>query len=273
VTDRARGCVFLLTDYGISDEFAGILKAVIARDAPDAPVVDLTHNVVPFDVRAGALVLVRSTPHLGSGVVVGVVDPGVGSARRAIAVEVAATTGPRYLVGPDNGLLVWAAESLGGIVGAVELKGRGAGTGTFDGRDVFAPAAAALWSGTALSDMGVAIDADGLVRLRDPVLSVSPGAVETEVLRVDRFGNVQLSAADRDAGTARLGDRVEVESSHGCLRATRVGSFQDVPEGAIGIISDSNGHLALVGDRASAALTLGLDEGDPVTLRSVVDPS
>jgi S-adenosyl-L-methionine hydrolase (adenosine-forming) len=271
VTGRARGCVFLLTDYGISDEFAGILRAVIARDAPDAPVVDLTHGVAPFDVRAGALALVRSAPHLGPGVVVGVVDPGVGSARRAVAIEAATTSGPRHLVGPDNGLLVWAAEALGGIVEAVELESRGAGT--FDGRDVFAPAAAALWRGTDLSDLGVVVDAAGLVRLSDPVLSVSRGTVETEVLRVDRFGNAQLSATASDADDAHLGRHVEVDGGSGPRRVGRAGSFSDVPSGGIGIMTDSNGHLALVGDRSSAARTLGLSEGDPVTLRSVEEPS
>ncbi|MGH9017182.1 MAG: SAM-dependent chlorinase/fluorinase, partial [Acidimicrobiales bacterium] len=172
------GAVFLLTDYGDDDEFAGLTRAVIRRLAPAAPVVDLTHGIPPFDVRAGAHALTRCVGFLGPGVVVAVVDPGVGSDRRAVAVEVGgavgvevgvgvgvgvevdpgpgnAATGPRYLVGPDNGLLVGAVDLLGGPVGVVSLTAPGlpsragrAGAGaTFDGRDLFAPVAARLWAG------------------------------------------------------------------------------------------------------------------------------
>jgi hypothetical protein len=264
--ERDRGSVFVLTDYGLTDELAGVLRAVIVREAPLARIVDLTHAVAAFDVRAGALALVRAVPHLGSGVVVAVVDPGVASTRRAVALD----AGRLHLVGPDNGLLVWAAEALGGVREAVELSrpGKADGGATFDGRDVFAPAAAALWSGTILSDLGAAVDPVGLIRLADPRLSVERGALETEVIWVDGFGNVQLSAGPKDAQEAELGDPVEVVLGNASRTARWVKAFCDLEAGELGLIVDSNDRLALVGDRESAARTLGLDAGDTVTLRS-----
>lgn len=264
---RDRGCVFLLTDYGLTDELAGVLRASVARNAPGAPLIDLTHGVPAFDVRAGALALVRSVPHLGSGVVVGVVDPGVAGERRAIAIEVLEDEGPHHLVGPDNGLLVWAAEVLGGVSGAVELPALPEGRrSTFDGRDTFAPAAGALWMGAPIDELGESVDPSGLTRLARPTLSVAPGLVEAEVLWIDTFGNVQLSASASDAAEAGLGDHIQIVAGTNDLSAHLVVSFAWVRPGEIGVIVDANGHLALVGDRSSAARTLGLHETDPVTL-------
>jgi S-adenosyl-L-methionine hydrolase (adenosine-forming) len=269
VIERARGCVFLLTDYGVADELAGVLKAVVARSAPGAPLVDLTHGVSAFDVRAGALALSRAVPYLGPGVVIAVVDPGVATDRRAVALEVATEVGPSHLVGPDNGLLVWAAEALGDVSHAVEI-GSSPSRSTFDGRDVFAPAAGALWSGTSLSELGPPIDPHSLVRLTQPVLSVSRGEVGTEVLWVDTFGNVQLSATPSDAHKAgvcdRLGEDLEVITPTTRSAARRVSAFSDLGAGELGVVTDANGHLALAGDRSSAARTLGLRAGDPVKL-------
>ncbi|MGO9342405.1 MAG: S-adenosyl-l-methionine hydroxide adenosyltransferase family protein [Acidimicrobiales bacterium] len=264
---RDRGCVFLLTDYGSADELAGVLRATVARLAPGVCVVDLTHGVPAFDVRAGALALLRSVPHLGAGVVVGVVDPGVADERRAVALEVRSENGPRHLVGPDNGLLVWASEALGGVLEAVQLPALPGGRrSTFDGRDLFAPAAAALWNGVPIGDLGPAIDPASLTRLDDPRLSVAAGVIEAEVLWVDGFGNVQLSASASDADEADLGDRIEVVAGAMTVASRRVTSFAAVGPEDVGVIVDANGHLALVGDRSSAARTLGLDEADPVTL-------
>ena len=299
--ERAGGCVYFLTDYGLKDEFAGVLKSVVARFAPGAVLVDLTHGVPAFDVRAGALALARAVPYLGPGVVLAVVDPGVAGDRRAVALEVASESasesgpasgsaprssgsssgsesGPSHLVGPDNGLLMWAADALGGVRNAVALGG-GPSRSTFDGRDVFAPAAASLWRGTPLADIGEPFDPDSLVRLVEPFLSVSPGSgepgsVEAEVLWVDTFGNVQLSAKPEDAVKAGVGDRagedLYVITPGASLPARRVTAFCDVADGGLGLVVDSNGHLALAGDRVSAALTLGLRAGDHVTLVSTL---
>jgi len=266
-SSREPGCVFLLTDYGVSDELAGVLRATVARLATRAPLIDLTHGVPPFDIRAGALALARSVPFLGAGVVIGVVDPGVAGDRRGIAIEVNSVVGPRHLVGPDNGLLIWASEHLDGIREAVRLPiAPGERRSTFDGRDVFAPAAASIWMGARVRDLGDSIEPAELVRLAPPRLSFGPGVVETEVTWIDGFGNVQLSATASDADEAALGDLVEVVGGGRSLMARRVRSFAAVSPVEVGIIVDANGHLAVVGDRSSAALTLGLTERDPVTL-------
>lgn len=274
MTERAGGCIFLLTDYGLSDELAGVLKAVVARCAPGAPLVDLTHGIPAFDVRAGALALTRAVPYLGPGVVIAVVDPGVAGDRRAVALEVGAATGPRHLVGPDNGLLIWAAEALGGVTRAVGLGDAPSGS-TFDGRDVFAPAAGGLWQGTPLDELGDLLEIDSLVRLKPPVVSVSSGLVDAEVIWVDSFGNIQLSATPKDASDAGIGDvtGADLELITGVQHATvrRVNAFSEVPTGGLGLLVDANGHLALAGDRSSAARTLGLRAGDPVKLAASPD--
>ncbi|MFZ0668271.1 MAG: SAM-dependent chlorinase/fluorinase [Acidimicrobiales bacterium] len=279
MTERAPRCVFLLTDYGQIDEFAGVLRAVVARLAPGAPIVDLTHDVPAFDVRAGALTLERATPHLGPGVICGVVDPGVAGARRALAIETRSADGPRHLVGPDNGLLLFAADLLGGAVSAVILSPEAVPgatvtetwASTFDGRDLFAPTAAALWNGTGMTDLGSPVEPGRLVRIARPALFVVHGTIETEVQWVDRFGNVQFSARDADATAAGLGESVAVEigtdSGNKGLIAKRVRAFEEVRAGEVGILVDANGHLALAGNRVSAALTLGLACGQLVTLR------
>jgi S-adenosyl-L-methionine hydrolase (adenosine-forming) len=272
-----RGAVFLLTDYGNEDEFAGVTRAVVLRRAPGAPVVDLTHAIPPFDVRAGALALARSVVHLGPGVVVAVVDPGVGTDRRAVAVTVAgrddAPPGPTALLGPDNGVLGWAIDALGGAVAAVSL--RAAPGGTFDGRDLFAPVAARLWSGASLNDVGLPFDPGSLIRLPWPRLVVEPpgsggGAIEAEVLWIDRFGNAQTAARAGDAERSGLGEAVEVRVGSKLHRARRVERFDHLAEDEVGVLVDANGHLALVCRRRSAATVLGVRPGDVVRLHPVV---
>jgi len=285
VAGRAAGSVFLLTDYGLADEFAGVVRASVVRHAPGAPIIDLTHGVTPYDVRAGALTLVRAVPHLGPGVVLAVVDPAVGTERRALAVSVVPARhddAPRHFVGPDNGLLPWAVDVLGGVDRVVALRaphpsgsGSGAGSGagaTFDGRDVFAPAAARLWQGVPMAELGDEVDPAGLVRLTPPRVVASSGALEVEVQWVDRFGNVQLAASPADADAAGLGAQLEAEPhvvGSVVHRARRVAAFASLAPGELGLIVDANGHLSLVCDRQSAATVLGVKSGDNVTMRAV----
>jgi S-adenosylmethionine hydrolase len=274
VAARAGGSIFFLTDYGHVDEFTGVVHAVLVRHAPGVPIINLTHGVTPFDVRAGALALTRAAPHLGPGVVLAVVDPGVGTGRRGVAVSVRPTTGsagPYHFVGPDNGLLPWAVDVVGGIERAVQLppSSSESDSATFDGRDVFAPAAARLWQGQSLADLGADLDPDTLVRLSAPRLSVSQGALEAEVLWVDRFGNVQLAAGPEDAATAELGTDLEVVAAI-AHRAQRVSAFAELGPGTLGLVVDANGRLSLVCDRQSAATVLRVQPGDVVTLRPTV---
>lgn len=250
------GWISLTTDFGLSDGFVAALHGVIARQAPAVRVIDVTHDVHPGDVARGAAVLAQTVPHLPPAVHVAVVDPGVGTRRRGVALS----TPAGLLVGPDNGLLTPAADVLGGITGAVELTnaewhGRSVAT-TFHGRDVFAPVAARLAVGLALAEAGPALDPAGLVRLPPPLVTVGDGYVEAEVLTVDRYGNVQL-AADAQALEA-LGDRVTVGGMHAVRRAT----FGDVPRGALLVFGDSAGHAAVAINGGRAVVALGVEPGD-----------
>lgn len=290
--------VFFLSDYGRRDEFVGVVHAVLRRLAPGAVVVDLTHDVPPFDVRSGAAALARAFPHLGPGVVLAVVDPGVGGPRRAVALEVPEGPGPRWLVGPDNGLLLPAARAAGGVERVVALPppghpgyvpagtppapggwpGVSEGSATFDGRDLFAPVVAALCGGADLVGLGMPLDPSTLVRVADPV--VEEGTREdgrrllrAEVTWVDRFGNVQLAAAG-DAVPLTV-PRVAVAVAArpqvaGPPAGTggddpepvrRVRAFSDLSPGEPGLLADSNGHLALVVGEGSAAARFGVGAG------------
>ncbi len=287
--------VFFLSDFGTQDEFAGVVHAVIAARTPGTTVIDLTHNIPAFDVRAGSHTLVRAVPHLGPGVVLGVVDPGVGTARRGIGIEVALPAGGTlHFIGPDNGLLVASAEEAGEapIRRVVELHrppappDRGS---TFDGRDLFGPAAAALCAGSALLELGDVVDPHSLVRLIGGVveegrLPDGRACLRAEVTWVDHFGNLQLAATVADARVAGLasGDCVELnapgasggESLDGlsyslvpegvALRC--VDAFGELEPGEFGLLVDANGHLAVVAGGASAAHWLNVAAGELVVL-------
>jgi S-adenosyl-L-methionine hydrolase (adenosine-forming) len=259
--------VWLLTDYGRRDGFVAACHGVIARIAPAVRVEDITHEVPACDARHAAVVLAQTVLHLPLAVIVGVVDPGVGTQRRGVAIR----AGGSVLVGPDNGLLGWAADALGGASAAVELTEPAfrlpSPAHTFEGRDVFAPAAAHLAAGVALDALGPAVPVEDLVRLAQPRVEVGPGRLDTEVLTIDRFGNVQLAASMADlavagltAGTARIG-------LGGRTRVVAVGvTFADVAPGELVLYVDSAGQLALAVNGGDAAAELGLESGDPVTV-------
>lgn len=272
--------VFFLTDYGLSDEFVGVVHAVIRRDTPSAVVVDLTHGIPPFDVRAGSEALLRAVPHLGPGVVLAVVDPGVGGARRGVAVE---AEGPprRWFVAPDNGLVVAAAEWSGGIRSVWELLKPPEAPATFDGRDVFAPAAAALAAGADPASLGDPADPAGLHRLGSPLLEAGGDRdrpwLRAEVTWVDRFGNVQLAATPLvvpiEVGTepvsvrvARSAEPAGAGGEGASLRARRVRTFGDLEPGQLGVLVDANDHLSLAVREGSAQEATGARPGDVVEL-------
>ena len=259
--------ISFLTDYGTADEFVGVVKSVIRGIAPHAAVIDVTHEIAPHDVRAGSLTLMRAAQYLASGVILAVVDPGVGTARRAVAVEVAGGEG--VFIGPDNGLLAPAVAMTGGADRAVELTNTdyhlAAPGPTFAGRDIFGPAAAHLCTGVDLADLGPAIDPITLLPGIVPLSAVEDSSVRGEVLWVDRFGNVQLNVDPDDI--ERFGDRLMVRwGDEQVRRAKRAGTFGDLKPGQLGVVVDSYGLVALVFDRASAAIELGLREGDSVVL-------
>jgi len=301
---RAPDTVFFLTDYGLRDEFVGVVHAVLHRLAPQAAVIDISHEVPPHDLRSGAAMLARALPHLGPGVVLAVVDPGVGGKRRCIAVQTRVADEPRanIFVGPDNGLLMEAIDTAGSVELVAEVR-RGTTlvrvdpaspsasvsesrhAVTFDGRDVLAPAVAAICNGVPVAELGPTLRADELVRLASPVLELDEHkgrkALRAEVTWIDRFGNAQLAAGPDVLGVGENtllepGDsrRVRLEWSGGAGRDERgdgrmirwVRTFEDLEPAEVGLIVDANLRLALVAPQSSASDLLGLRLGSVVSL-------
>lgn len=266
--------ISFLSDYGTSDEFVGVVKSVIRAIEPAAAVLDITHDIPPYDVKAGSLALARSVQYLCPGVVLAVVDPGVGTDRRAVAIEVGG--GQSYLVGPDNGLLASAVGMVGGATAAVELTNPAyqlAAPGpSFAGRDVFAPAAAHLCAGVPLTELGEPVDPAVLLPGIVPLPREEGGALIGEVLWVDRYGNCQLNV-DPDE-VEPWGERIQlrwVRPREGNRTATRVRAYDDLATGQVGLAVDSYGLLAIVVHRGSAADTLGLAAGDEIHLVRLED--
>ncbi len=264
--------ITFLSDYGYEDEFAGVCRAVIARIAPGAPVIDLTHGIERHAVERGAAVLAHALPYTPAGVHLAVVDPGVGSPRRALAVRTA--TEDRVLVGPDNGLLWPAIEQLDGAVEAVDVSLSRFRlepiSATFHGRDVFAPVAAHLACGVSLSEAGEAIDPEALVRLEPPQPVIEADRVLAHVVSLDRFGNAALDLADSHlpATGLRLGRRLTIEAGGETHDAAFTLTFADVPEGGLILYTNSYGSLTVALNRGDAASDLGLEPGTEVVLRA-----
>jgi S-adenosylmethionine hydrolase len=260
----AAECISFLTDYGLADGFVAACHGVLLRRAPGVPVLDVTHLVPPGDVRRGAVVLAQTLPYLPRGVHLAVVDPGVGTERRGLVLEADRGT----LVGPDNGLLPWAADALGGIRRAYDLRpgalGVEAVSPTFHGRDLFAPAAGELARGRPAAELGSQVDPDTVVRLPHPVCRVTGGEVTAEVVTVDRFGNVQL-AADRSAVERAgwvLGDPVRT----GDVVARYGTTFGSVGPGEPVAYLDSAGLLSLAVRDGRADELFGVRPGELVRL-------
>ena len=262
--------ISFLSDYGHRDEFVGVVHSVIASIAPHVRVVDVAHGISACDVRAGGLALARAAQYLMPGVVLAVVDPSVGTARRAVAVEVG--DGDSVLVGPDNGLLAPAVALVGGASRAVHLTDPryrldtqpDAGA-TFDGRDVFAPAAAHLCCGVPLSDLGQAINPATLMPGVLPVSRMEGDDLVAEVLWIDTFGNCQLNLGADDL--AALDATLQLVFDDDLRTAQRAWAYDDIKPGRVGLIVDSTGLVSLALPRRSAAEELDLREGAEVRLR------
>jgi S-adenosylmethionine hydrolase len=240
-------CLTFLTDYGVEDGFVAACHGVAARILPGLQLIDITHLVPPGDVRRGAAVLAQTLPYLPPAVHVAVVDPGVGTARRGVAVA----TGDCILIGPDNGLLSWAVAAQGGATSAYQLTNGEMWlhpvSPTFHGRDIFTPVAAHLAAGAKLASVGTEIDVADLVTLPAPTSRVHDGEAEGEVMSVDRFGNVQLSVPYLE-------------------------TFAAVAPGEIVAFTDSAGLISLAVNAGDAAQQLGLPPGAHVRL-SMAPPS
>jgi len=263
--------VSFLSDYGTVDEFVGVVHSVIHQLAPGTTVVDVSHHIPAHDVRAGGLTLARSSQYLAPGVVLAVVDPGVGTQRRAVAVEVG--DGASVFVGPDNGLLAPGVAMVGGATRAVELTNPdyqlGAPGPTFAGRDVFAPAAAHLCAGVPFLELGREVDPAGLTPGMIPITREEGGELVGEVLWTDGYGNLQLNV-DPDE-IAAFGNRIGLRFSGRTRTGVRHHTYADVPTGEIGLVVDSYGLVSIAVDRGSAADELGIGTGDEVVLAFIAD--
>lgn len=259
--------ITLLTDYGRDDEFVGVCHAVIRGIHPGAEIVDLTHGIPRHAVRQGAVVLRNALPYLPAGVHVGIVDPGVGSERRAVAVTCA---DGRTLVGPDNGLLSLAWQEAGGVVEAVDASRSPHRlepvSATFHGRDVFAPVAAHLATGEPLSEAGEPLDPADLVVIELPTVRRDGSTLLAHAVSLDRFGNVALNASGADLAELDPGATVVIESGGERFPGRFARTFADVKPGELILYEDANRSLAVALNRGDAATTLDIGLGDEVRL-------
>ena len=261
-------CLSLLTDYGLDDGFVAACHGVAARIAPGVRIIDITHLVPPGDVRRGAAVLAQTIPYLPPAVHVAVVDPGVGSTRRGIAVE----AGDAIFVGPDNGLLSWAVAAVGGARRAFQLTNGELWlhpvSQTFHGRDIFVPVAAHLAAGGDFGAVGTELAPEELVALPAPTSRVHDREAEGEVMSVDRFGNVQLSIAASDADRIGIGfgSQLVVWCGRRQLTVPYLETFAAVAPGELVAFTDSAGLISLAVNAGDAAQQLGLPPGAHVRL-------
>ncbi len=260
-------CFF--SDYGYTDDFAGVCRAVIARLAPQVRVIDVTHGLPERDVLAGAVVLRNTLPYMPDrAVILAVVDPGVGGPRRPVALR---SHGDHLFVGPDNGLLMHAADADGGVSDAHELSNRELWSvplsATFHGRDIFAPVAARLAAGLPLGSVGAAVKAEALDRIDVPEPRRHRDGLTAIAVLVDRFGNVALNLRAHDLEKARLTDTVELLTGDERYLAKVARTFSSVRASDIVVLIDSYGQASVAVSNGSAAEVLGLDAGDEIRLR------
>jgi S-adenosyl-L-methionine hydrolase (adenosine-forming) len=261
--------ITFLTDFGLQDDFVGVCHGVIKQIAPDVEIIDVTHGITRQNMLQGALTLANVMPYLPIGVHLAVVDPGVGGTRRAIALEAA---DGRMYVGPDNGLLIPAAERMGGVVRAHSLTNRAYALAevspTFHARDVFSPAAAHLALGVPIEEFGEALPIADLVRLDLPQPEVRKGRVHAVVIDWDRFGNIQLNLRREhiDGVGIEPGGRVELEHAGERYYAVAARTFADARPGDIILFEDSYDNIAVAISGGNAAELLGAVVGDQINV-------
>ena len=260
--------ITFVTDFGLQDDFVGTCHGVIARIAPDARVIDVTHGIAPQAVLQGALVLRNTVGYLPVGVHLAVVDPDVGGDRQAIAVR---TRDGRTFVGPDNGLLLLAADDLG-VEAAHELTEPRYRlpdvSRTFHARDIFAPAAAHLASGVPIEELGQALEPESLVRIDVPAPELGRTQIGATVLSIDRFGNVATNVRREHIQALGLadGERVEIRLTLDRYFAVVAGAFADAPAGELLLYEDSYGLVTLAISHGNAARLTGVSSGDELRI-------
>ncbi len=261
--------ICFLSDFGLGDDFVGTCKGVMLSVAPGVTIVDLAHEVPGFEIEAGAEILEHATRYMPEDTVyLAVVDPGVGTKRRALAIRAG---GGALLVGPDNGLLVPAAEALGGISGAVLLTDARYHihpvSNTFHGRDVFSPVAAHLAAGLDISELGEAVDPPSLARLTLPgKLAEGVGeGVTARIIAVDRYGNARLSVSQEES-KLEYGTPLGVDVGDGEMAVRYVETFGSAKAGELMLVPDSHWRLSLAINKGNAAHALALKVGGTVRI-------
>ena len=264
--------ICFLSDYGLDDDFVGLCKGVMLQIAPEVTIVDLTHEVPGFGVEMGAEILEHATGYMPSNTVyLAVVDPGVGTSRRALALQ---SIDEALLVGPDNGLLAPAAESLGGIAGAVSLTNTNYHiqpvSSTFHGRDIFAPAAAHLAVGLDLWRLGETVDPTSLTIVEKlGIEREGHGTIMATIISLDRYGNARLSAKVEEAGFD-FGTLLTVEVGESDMLVPYVETFGHSNVGDLVLVPDSHRYLSLSVHKGNASRALAMEIGDRVRL-SVIE--
>jgi S-adenosylmethionine hydrolase len=260
-------CITFLTDYGLAAGFVGTCHGVAARIAPHARVIDVSHDVPPGDVRTAAVLLSQSIDYLPVGVHVVVVDPGVGTERRGVAVS----GRHGFFVGPDNGLLTWAFPPAA-VTGAWELRNEELFlrpvSRTFHGRDLFSPAAAHLARGVELGELGPPVAVDALVRLDLPEPELGAHRIRATVLYIDAFGNIQLNLTREhlDEANVEPGARVELELDGRRYYAVTARTFSDARPGDLILYEDSYRNIAVAMNRGDAGEMLAARAGQQLRI-------
>jgi S-adenosyl-L-methionine hydrolase (adenosine-forming) len=263
--------ITFLTDFGLQDDFVGTCHGVMKRIAPETQIIDITHGIPAQAVLQGALVLANTIPYMPVGVHLAVVDPGVGGHRRALALRDAEG---RLYVGPDNGLLLPAAERAG-ITDAHELANPAYAlesvSRTFHGRDLFSPAAAYLARGVAIRELGPPIDPEALVRLELPEPVFDDGIVHATTLYVDSFGNLALNITRDDLDRVGVvpGTRVELDLSGERYYAVAARTFADARPGDVILFEDSYRNMSIAISNGNAAAMLHVVIGRSIAIRPV----
>lgn len=260
--------ICFLSDFGITDDFVGTCKGVVASISPGTTVIDLTHSVPSFAIEAGAELLQHATRYMPDDTVyLAIVDPGVGTSRREVALE---TNGGAILVGPDNGLLIPASESLGGISRAVFLTNDEFHikpvSNTFHGRDIFSPVAAHLASGVPLAELGEAASPEALTPLGLEEDAANGKDIAASVIDIDRFGNARLSVKQENCGL-EYGDELRLDIGDGDMEVRYVPTFGSATGGELILLPDSHWRLSVSVNQGNAARALSLTIGSKVVIK------
>jgi S-adenosyl-L-methionine hydrolase (adenosine-forming) len=264
--------ITFLSDYGLEDEFVGVCRGVVKRFAPDVEIIDIAHGIPPQDVSAGATVLAQAVRYMPPAVHLAIVDPGVGTPRRAVVIVTG--SGP-LLVGPDNGVLSLAADALGGATKAFAITNESlfleTPSRTFHGRDIFAPVAARLALGMPLEEVGLEVPVEDLIRIDMPAARVDDDHIHSRVVQIDHFGNLALNfgRSELEGIGILLGDEIEIRVGGRSFKAPYSQAFSEVKKGGLILLEDSHRHLMLAINMGNARETLEARRGDPVIIARV----